>query len=81
LRISPSTERCSRRSLRRCGIIVGVDPRPGLSIDDAVVHGFAARHGVRRLALFGSVELRTMEDLSRYFRDQVAATAHPLYAA
>jgi hypothetical protein len=46
-----------------------------------VVHGFAARHGVRRLALFGSVELRTMEDLSRYFRDQVAATAHPLYAA
>ncbi|MGH3710046.1 MAG: nucleotidyltransferase family protein [Pseudonocardiaceae bacterium] len=27
------------------------------------------------------VELRTYEDLSRYFRDKVAATARPLYAA
>lgn len=28
-----------------------------------------------------TVELRTYEDLSPYFRDQVAATAQPLYAA
>jgi predicted nucleotidyltransferase len=98
--------------------------RPGLSIDDAVLRGFAARHGVRRLALFGSVlrddfgpasdvdilvefhagrtpgllhlaqmeleledalgravELRTVEDLSRHFRDEVTARARPLYAA
>lgn len=27
------------------------------------------------------VELRTYEDLSRYFRDRVASTARPLYAA
>jgi uncharacterized protein len=27
------------------------------------------------------VELRTYEDLSRFFRDQVRATARPLYAA
>ena len=95
-----------------------------MSIDDTVLHGFAARHGVRRLALFGSVlrddfgpgsdidilvefhsghtpgllhlaqmeleledalgrpvELRTIEDLSHYFRDDVAAHARPLYAA
>lgn len=98
--------------------------RPGLPIDDAAIADFAARYGVRRLALFGSalredftpdsdvdilvefqpdripgliqlaemeleleeglgraVELRTYEDLSPYFRDQVAATARPLYAA
>jgi len=95
-----------------------------VSIDDAVLRGFAARHGVRRLALFGSVlrddfgpasdvdilvevhtgstpgllhlaqmeleledalgravELRTVEDLSRHFRDEVTAQARPLYAA
>jgi len=27
------------------------------------------------------IELRTYGDLSRYFRDQVRATAHELYAA
>lgn len=85
---------------------------------------FVSRHGVRRLALYGSVlrddfgpvsdvdilvefkpgetpgllrlaqmeleleaalgrqvELRTYEDLSRFFRDEVAAIARPLYAA
>jgi predicted nucleotidyltransferase len=85
---------------------------------------FAARHGIRRLALYGSVlrgddtpasdvdllvefeegrtpgllgmaelelelgaalgrevELRTYEDLSRYFRDEVRAQARVLYAA
>jgi predicted nucleotidyltransferase len=98
--------------------------RPGLQLDEAALADFAARHGVRRLALYGSalrddfnadsdidilvefhpgrtpglfhlaqmeleleaaigrtVELRTYEDLSPHFRDQVAATARALYAA
>ena len=98
--------------------------RPGLVIDDEVIEAFAARTGIRTLALYGSalrddfgatsdidllvefqpghtpgllqlaamelelehiigrsVELRTKEDLSRYFRDTVARTARPLYAA
>jgi uncharacterized protein len=95
-----------------------------LVVDATAVADFAMRHGVRRLALFGSalrddfhddsdvdlliefepgrtpglirlaemelelesligreVELRTYEDLSRYFRDEVAAHARTLYAA
>jgi uncharacterized protein len=91
---------------------------------DAFPRDFATRHGIRRLALFGSVlrgedtpasdvdllvefeegrtpgllgmaelelelgavprrevELRTYEDLSRYFRDDVRAQARVLYAA
>jgi predicted nucleotidyltransferase len=32
-------------------------------------------------ALGRPVELRTPEDLSPYFRDEVTATARPLYAA
>jgi predicted nucleotidyltransferase len=98
--------------------------RPGLSIEDTILEDFAARHGISRLALYGSalrddfgpasdidilvefhpgrtpgllylaqmelelegvvgrqVELRTYEDLGRFFRDTVAATARPLYAA
>ncbi len=98
--------------------------RPGLRIEEALLAEFAHRHGVSRLALFGSVlrddfsatsdidilveflpgrtpgllhiaemeleleamlgrqvELRTYEDLSGYFRDQVAASARVLYAA
>ena len=90
---------------------------------DAFLRDFATRHGIRRLALFGSVlrgedtpasdvdllvefekgrtpgllgmaemelelgavlgrevELRTYEDLSRYFRDDVRAQARVLYA-
>lgn len=101
-----------------------VELRPGLSIEESFLDDFAVRHGVQRLALFGSVlrddfgpasdvdmlveflpgmtpgllhlaqmelelesalgrrvELRTYEDLSRYFRDRVAASARPLYAA
>jgi uncharacterized protein len=97
-----------------------------VSLDDAdaFLRDFATRHGIRRLALFGSVlrgedtpasdvdllvefeegrtpgllgmaelelelgavlgrevELRTYEDLSRYFRDDVRAQARVLYAA
>jgi uncharacterized protein len=91
---------------------------------DDVLRDFARRHGIRRLALFGSVlrgedtpasdidllvefdrgrtpgllglaemelelgallgrevELRTYEDLSRHFRDDVRAQARVLYAA
>jgi uncharacterized protein len=112
------------RAGRACGIMTAVELRPGLSVDDAVLANFAARHGIRTLALYGSalrddfgpasdidllvqfhpdqvpgllhlaqmeleleqllhrpVELRTYEDLSPYFRDQVAAQARPLYAA
>lgn len=98
--------------------------REGLIVGDSVLDEFATRHGIKALALYGSVlrddfgpasdidilvefvpgrtpgllslaqmeleleeaigrpvELRTYEDLSRYFRDGVAATARPLYAA
>lgn len=98
--------------------------REGLIVEDSFLDEFATRHGIRRLALYGSalradfgpvsdvdllvefqpgrtpgllhlaqmeleleaaigrhVELRTYEDLSRYFRDRVASTARPLYAA
>lgn len=103
---------------------VPVELRTGLSVEDSLLDEFAARHGIARIALFGSalrddfgpssdidllveflpdrspgllhlahmelelesiigrqVELRTYEDLSPYFRDRVAATARPLYAA
>ena len=98
--------------------------RPGLEVADDVLAAFCRRHGIRRLAVFGSVlgedfgeesdvdvlvefppgrepgllglaamelelgevlgpevELRTYEDLSRYFRDQVRRAARELYAA
>lgn len=93
-------------------------------MDDEAVAAFVARHGIRRLALFGSVlrddfgpdsdidvlvefapghtpgllglsameiefegivgrrvDMRTYEDLSRYFRNQVRDSARVLYAA
>ena len=96
----------------------------GIEIGDEAVASFCAMHGVKRLALFGSVlgeqftdqsdldvlvefepdrtpgllglaamelelealvgrqvDLRTYGDLSRYFRDRVAAEARPIYAA
>jgi uncharacterized protein len=98
--------------------------RPGVTVDRAVLVAFCHRHGIRRLALFGSVlrgdfgphsdvdvlvefepgskpgliglagmelelggmlgrevDLRTYEGLSRYFRDEVRASAQDLYAA
>lgn len=98
--------------------------RAGLCVDDGFIAAFARAHGIRRLAMFGSVlrddfgpdsdvdllvefqpdhtpgllhlavmeleledalgrpvELRTLEDLSPYFRDQVTSSARPLYAA
>jgi predicted nucleotidyltransferase len=96
----------------------------GIDIGDEALATFCSDHGVKRLALFGSVlgdrfvdgsdldvlvefesgrtpglltmaamelqlealvgrrvDLRTYGDLSRYFRDQVAAEARPIYAA
>jgi len=101
-----------------------VELRPGLNIEHGVLDDFAVRHGISKLALYGSalredfgptsdvdilveflpgrtpgllhlaqmeleletaigwpVELRTYEDLSHLFRDDVAANARPLYAA
>lgn len=101
-----------------------VEIRPGLTIPDDVLTAFCRRHGINRLAVFGSVlgddfgeesdvdvlveflpgrepgllhlasmelelgevlgrevELRTYEDLSRYFRDRVREVARHLYAA
>ena len=96
-----------------------------LDIDGKTLAAFCRSHGIRRLALFGSltrgeqtsdsdvdllvefepgripgllrlaamelelgrllgnrdVELRTYEDLSRFFRDEVRAAATPLYDA
>jgi predicted nucleotidyltransferase len=98
--------------------------RPDLRVADSVLAAFARRHGIARLALFGSVlrgdfdensdvdilvefepghtpglfglaamereleatigrtvDLRTYHDLSRYFRDDVVASARVVYAA
>ena len=99
--------------------------RPQIEFEHEALDAFCGRHGIRRLALFGSalsgsfgpesdidllvefeasrtpglirlagmelelssifggreVELRTYEDLSRYFRDQVRASAAQLYGA
>lgn len=38
--------------------------RPGLAIDDALLGGFAARHGIRRLSAFGSVLRDDFDDAS-----------------
>jgi predicted nucleotidyltransferase len=101
-----------------------VQLRAGLTVDDEVLREFVRRHGITRLALFGSalrsdfdddsdidllvefrrdrvpglygiaamerelealldhrVDLRTYQDLSRYFRDEVLQTSRVLYAA
>ena len=99
--------------------------QPQIEFDRERLETLCRRHGIRRLALFGSalsgklgpesdidllvefqagrtpglirlagmelelssifggrqVELRTYEDLSRYFRDEVRASAAPLYVA
>lgn len=113
--------RVQRRCLRHDD---HMELREGLTVEDSFLDEFAVRHGIHRLALYGSalradfgpasdidllvefqpgrtpgllhlaqmeleletaigrqVELRTYEDLSRYFRDRVASTARPLYAA
>lgn len=105
-------------------MMTGMELRPGVRIDTTLLEDFVHRHGIRRLALFGSalrddftessdldflvefepdrvpglfrlasmerelesllgrpVDMRTYHDLSKFFRDEVAATARVLYAA
>jgi uncharacterized protein len=100
----------------------GMELRPRVAVAGDVLAAFCRRHGIRRLAVFGSavrgdvrddsdvdllvefepgrvpgllslasmelelgalvgreVELRTYEDLSRHFRDEVRASARALY--
>src|SRR6266511_3252298 len=62
-----------------------------LDFDEEALAAFCRSSGIHRLAamelelgrLLGNrdVELRTYEDLSRFFRDEVRATAKPLYDA
>jgi predicted nucleotidyltransferase len=105
-------------------MLSAMELRPGLTVDESALAEFATRHGITRLAVFGSVlrpdftaesdvdilvefdtgrvpglfgmaamereleqmlgrqvDLRTYRDLSRYFRDDVAAQARVVYAA
>lgn len=102
----------------------GVDVAAGIAVDETALADLCERHGIVRLALFGSalrdelrpdsdvdllvefaagrtpgllgvaeielelsaligrsVDLRTPRDLSRYFRDDVVASARTLYDA
>lgn len=85
---------CQRHSIVRLalyGSSLRGDFSPGSDID--VLVEFEPGHvpGLLRLAEMeieledllggGEVELRTYEDLSRFFRDEVRASARPLYAA
>lgn len=82
---------CRRHGIRRLALfgsaLTGLGPESDI---DLLVEFEAGRTpGLIRLAgmefelspIFGSreVELRTYEDLSRYFRDEVRASAAPLY--
>ena len=83
---------CRQYHIRRLvlfGSILRDDFRPGSDIDILVqfdpehTPGFFQLARIERelWALLGGykVDLRTAEDLSRYFRDEVLATAEPLY--
>ena len=62
---------------------------PGIDADNEALADFCRRNGVSRLqreleALLGggrSIDLRTYGDPSRYFRDEVRATARPVFDA
>ncbi|MGF1647234.1 MAG: nucleotidyltransferase family protein [Kineosporiaceae bacterium] len=78
------------RQLRLYGSVLRDDFRPDSDVDLLVDFEVGSTPGLIRLAqmeleledLLGRpVELRTYEDLSPYFRDDVAAHARPLYAA
>jgi predicted nucleotidyltransferase len=86
-------EFCRRSHIRRLsffGSVLRDDFRPDSDVD--VLVEFEPEHvpGLLRLAgmeldlsrLLGRrADMRTLEDLSRYFRDEVAAAAQPVYAA
>lgn len=85
---------CRRHGMRRLalfGSALSGELGPGSDIDLLVEFQAGRTPGLIRLAgmelelssIFGGrqVELRTYEDLSRYFRDEVRASAAPLYVA
>jgi uncharacterized protein len=78
------------RRLALYGSALGADFGPGSDIDLLVEFQPEQTPGLLHLAqmelefedaLGRPVELRTPEDLSSYFRDEVNTTARPLYAA
>ncbi|MDQ3273869.1 MAG: nucleotidyltransferase domain-containing protein [Actinomycetota bacterium] len=83
----------SRHGVRRLslyGSVLRDDFGPVSDVDILVAFKPGKTPGLLRLAqmeleleaaLGRQVELRTYEDLSRFFRDEVAAIARPLYAA
>jgi len=84
---------CRRSHIRRLaffGSVLRQDFRPGSDVDVLVEFDPAHVPGFLRLAamerelsgLLGSrrVDMRTPEDLSRYFRDEVVASAEVQYA-
>jgi predicted nucleotidyltransferase len=83
----------SRHGVRRLslyGSVLRDDFGPVSDVDILVEFKPGKTPGLLRLAqmeleldaaLGRQVELRTYEDLSRFFRDEVAAIARPLYAA
>lgn len=73
-----------------------MDLAAGIVVDEGALGDLCERHGIQRLALFGSAlrdelradsdidllgrpDVRTPRDLSRYFRDDVLASAQTLY--
>lgn len=85
---------CRSHGIRRLslfGSALGDGFRPDSDVDLLVEFEAGRVPGLIRLAgmelelssIFGGreVELRTLEDLSRYFRDEVRASAAPLYVA
>lgn len=83
-------KRCSVRRLAAFGSVLRDDFRPDSDIDVLVEFEPGRVPGLLSIAtmeielgeLFGrEVELRTYGDLSRFFRDEVRASARELYAA
>jgi len=86
-------EFCRRRHIRRLsffGSVLGASFRPDSDVD--VLVEFEPKHVPGLLTLAGleielsellgrKADVRTVEDLSRYFRDEVVAKAELLYAA
>ena len=85
---------CRRHNVRRLALFGSAlrdDFGPHSDVDLLVEFDPGASPGLFRIAgmeeelsgLFGGreIDLRTYHDLSRYFRDEVQATALPLYAA
>lgn len=85
---------CIQRGIRRLavyGSLLAGDSRPDSDVDLLVEFEPGRTPGLIRLAamelglspIFGNreVELRTYEDLSRYFRDEVRAAAAPICVA